>query len=334
DGVYMSADGGLHWQRRSAGLPTPSAIYALAFDDSGKKLFAAADTGLFFSTNAGQSWMIMSHLPNDGYSSIAFDLKAAQSIFVASRHHGLLYSSNGGLSWASISAGLPVSMTINSLTFDSNQHQLWVATDQGIYLSSNNGSSWLAANIGLPTGASINDVLPASVYGGNPDVIYAGTSQGFYLSQDQGAHWMPSQTALVRVNILAILIDVQSASTVYIATDKVGVLRSTDNGQNWSSVAPGLPTTKPVYAIVQGATNYSQLFAATNDVYLFSGTGSIFDPTRLLPLLLVVVFFLLLIRLSSRSRRGARNMLKPERIIESNGTPTDEAKPDNPPHKA
>ncbi len=327
----MSANGGLSWQSRSTGLPNPTAIYALAFDDSGKKLYAAASAGLFFSTDTGLSWTIASHLPDDAYTSIAFDLKASLTIFVASLHHGLFYSSNGGLSWSSISAGLPVGITVNNLTFDSNQRQLWAATGQGIYLSNNNGSSWQAANTGLPSSADINDVLPASVFGGNPDLIYAGTSQGFYLSQDQGAHWMASQTSLARVNILEILIDVQSVSTVYIATDKVGVLRSTDNGQNWTGVASGLPTNQPVYAIIQGATNYDQLFAATNNVYLFPGTSSIFDPTRLLSLLFVVVVFLFLIRFSSRSRRQSRNPLKPERIIETNGTPRDEAKANNTP---
>ena len=321
DGVYVSTDGGLHWQRRSAGLPSPSTVNALAFDDSGKKLYAATDTGLFVSANTAQSWTMVSTLPADGYSSIAFDLKATPTIFVTSQHHGLLYSSDRAKTWASINSGLPAHITINTLTFDSNQRQLWAATDQGIYLSGNNGASWQAVNNGLPTGTHINEALPASIYGGDANTVYAATSQGFYLSQNQGAHWMISQTPLARVDILAIIIDVQSVSTLYIATDKVGVLRSTDKGEDWSTLAPGLPGNQSIYAISEGAANYTQLFAAANNVYIFPGTSSVFDPTQLIPLLLVIIFFYLLYRLIARGRRRSRDMLKPERIIEQSEPP-------------
>jgi photosystem II stability/assembly factor-like uncharacterized protein len=312
DGVYYSADGGLHWQRRSAGLPTPTAVNALAFNDSGTTLYAATSHGLYASTNAGQSWTILSHLPADEYTAIAFDLKAPGTIFAASWHHGPFYSSNSGHSWTSINAGLPAHTVVNALTFDSNSHQLWAATDQGIYLSSDNGASWRWLNTGLPRGATINDILPASIAGGNPNLVFAGTNQGFFLSQDQGVHWTASQTSLVHVNISDIIIDTQTVSTVYIATDKVGVLRSTDSGENWGGTSPGLPKGQPVYSIIQGASNYSQLFAAANNVYLFPGTSSVFNPSQLIPLLLGILFFYLLYRISRSGRRKSLRLVEPE----------------------
>jgi ligand-binding sensor domain-containing protein len=311
DGVYYSADGGLHWQQRSAGLPTPLAVNALAFNDSGKTLYAATANGLYASTNAGQSWTILPHLPIDNYTAIAFNLKTPGAIFTASLHHGLLYSSNSGLSWTSINAGLPAQVTINALTFDSNSRDLWVATSQGVYFSDDNGASWRGLNTGLPRGAIINDVLPASVQGGNPDLVFAATNQGFFLSQDQGLRWAASQTPLEHVNILDILIDTQTVSTVYIATDKVGVLRSTDSGENWGGTSPGLPADQPVYNIIQGATNYSQLFAAANNVYLYPGTSGAFNPSQILPLLLGILFFYLLYRISRRGLRRSLNMPVP-----------------------
>lgn len=326
DGVYYSADGGLNWQQRSAGLPTPTAVNALDFNDSGKMLYAATTNGLYTSANSGQSWTIQSHLPVDEYTAIAFDLKTPGAIFAASQHHGLLYSSNSGLQWTSIDAGLPAHVAVNALTFDSNSHQLWAATDQGVYSSGGNGSSWRGLNTGLPGGAIINDVLPASVAGGNPDLVFAGTSQGFFLSQDQGLHWSASQTPLEHVNILDIVIDTQTISTIYIATDKVGVLRSTDSGENWGGTSPGLPAGQPVYYIIQGATNYSQLFAAANNVYLYPGTSSLVNPSQLLPLLLGIAFFYLLYRISRRSLRRSLDVPAPRQPERTGGAPVPEEK--------
>ena len=320
DGVYMSADGGLHWQHRSAGLPSTTAVNALAFDDPGKKLYAATTSGVYVSADAGQAWTIISNLPNATFTSVAFDLKSTQAIFVGTRHQGVLTSLNGGATWKTAGTLLPANTVINNLTFDSNAHQLWAATDRGVYLSSDDSPPWQAQDNGLPGGAKISDAFPTSVYSGSANQAYAGTSQGFYLSQDGGAHWSASQTPLARVSIFAIIIDIQSASTLYIATDKAGVLRSTDSGQNWSNVATGLPGGVPVYAVTQGATNYGQLFAATNDIFLFPGTGGAFDPSRIIFLLVAVIFFYLLFRMTTGRLRRTREMLKPERIIEPSDT--------------
>jgi len=314
--VYLSADGGMHWQHRSVGLASATAVNALTFDVSGKKLYAATASGVYVSADAGQTWTIISNLPNDTFTSVAFDLKSAQTIFVGTRHHGVLTSINGGATWKTAGSELPANTVINNLIFDSNAQQLWAATDRGVYLSSDGGAIWQVQNSGLPGGADIYDVLPSSVYSDSANQVYAGTSQGFYVSQDGGAHWGASQTPLARVSIFAVIIDIQSSSTLYIATDKAGVLRSTDSGQNWSSVATGLPGGKPVYAVAQGASNYGQLFAAANGIFLFPGTGAALDPTRIILLLVAVVFFYLLFRMTTGRLRRTHQMFNPERIIE------------------
>ena len=315
NGVFVSTDGGAHWSQRSAGLPA-AAIHALAFDDPGKKLYAATDAGVYVSADAAQHWSAVPGLPPDGYTAIAFDLKAAQTIYVGTMHHGVLTSTNGGASWSPAQAGLPANATINSLAFDSTTHQLWAATDMGVFRSPDSGKSWQVLNIGLPVAINVYAVLPASISGGDQGLVYIGTNQGFYRSQDSAAHWTRSQTPLTGVSIYALLIDYHTASTVYVATNTAGVLRSDDNGQNWGAVAQGFPTNQPVYALAQGASDYGQLFAAANDVYLFPGTSSAFDPSRLIPLLLVVIFFYFLIRVSMRGRNKLRTRLQPERIIE------------------
>ena len=309
--IFASADGGTSWKQQSS-LPPGATINALAFDDAGKKLYAASAAGLYLSADSAKSWTKVAGLPQDIYTSIAFDLNKTQSMYVGSEQHGIFASSDGGATWTAINNGLPATLTVHGLVFDSDAHQLWAATDMGIYRSSDGGTGWQALNSGLPAGVTVYAVLPASTGGGTPGLIYAGTNKGFYLSQDNAAHWQTSQAPLTRISIYGILVDYHTTTTVYIATGTVGILRSLDSGENWGGFASGLPTHQTVYAMAQGATNYDQLFVAINNVYLYPGTGSIFDPTRLLPFVLILAFFYLLIRFSMRSRRRSRPVQKPE----------------------
>lgn len=322
NGVFVSADGGTSWKQQQNGLPPGTPINALVFDDPGKKLYAASDAGVYVSANSAKSWTKVDSLPQDKYTSIAFDFKKLQSIYVGSEQHGVFTSSDSGATWSVANSGLPASLAIHGLAFDSDAHLLWAATSMGVYRSPDGGVSWQALNSGLPADVTVYTVLPASIEGGAPGLIYAGTNKGFYTSQDSAAHWQTSQAPLTSVSIYSVLIDIHTVTTVYIATNLVGILRSPDSGENWGRVASGLPTHQSVYALAQGAANYGQLFAASNNVYLYPGTTNIFDPTRLLPFLLVIVFFYLLIRMSSRRRHASRTMLKPERIIEPEDTPS------------
>jgi hypothetical protein len=156
------------------------------------------------------------------------------------------------------------------------------------------------------------------VSGGTEGLIFAGTNQGFFRSEDSGVHWSKSQQDLSRTNIRVVFVDFRKPTTVYVGTD-IGVLRSDDSGQHWGGIASGLPRNQPVYAITLGTTNYDQLIAATNDVYLFPGTSGGFSPTHFLPLLLIALLFYLLYRMVRRNQNSKRDMLKPERIIEQSG---------------
>ncbi len=318
--IFASTDGGVGWKQQSS-LSPGATINALAFDDTGKKLYAASTAGLYLSTDGAKNWTNVAGLPQDAYTSIAFDLKKTQSIYVGSEQHGIFTSTDGGTTWTAINNGLPTTLAIHGLTFDSDAHQLWAATDMGIYRSSDGGTSWQALNGGLPTGIIAYTVLPASTEGGTPGLIFAGTNKGFYLSQDNAAHWQTSQAPLTRISIYSILVDYHTTTTIYIATGTVGILRSLDSGENWGGFASGLPTHQTVYAMAQGATDYDQLFVAINNIYLFPGTSSIFDPTRLLPFILILAFFYFLFRFSMRSRRPSRPAQKPESSNEPVDTP-------------
>jgi ligand-binding sensor domain-containing protein len=316
-GVFVSTDSGQHWTQRSTGMPFPIAIHAFSFDSTGKKLYAATDKGIFVSADTAQHWQsIGSNLPADSYTALAFDANTPHTIYAGTDQHGVLISTDDGATWSTTARGLPSGDAINGLTFDSIQHQLWAATALGVFRSDDRGVTWRAFDNGLPANSFVNTVQVASLSGGAPGLVFAGTNHGIYHSPDSGSHWIGGDEALIGTSIHAILIDFRSATTIYIGTD-IGALRSDDNGQDWSGIGPDLPRGKPVYALTLGGSNYSQIYAAVDDVYLYPGSSGGISFTHLLPVLLVLAFFYLLYRIALRGGKRRREVLKPERIIET-----------------
>lgn len=304
--VFASIDGGQHWAEHSTGLPPTISINFLSFDATGKKLYAATDAGLFVSTGAALHWLPVGKVTadqSDNYTALAFDLKATQTIFAGTASHGVLVSLDGGNTWSSINKGLSPATTINALTFDVLSGQLWAATASGIYRSDNRGGTWQTFNTGLAPSAVVNSVQPdTNVIGGTKGLIFAGTNHGFYFSQDYGAHWKTSLEPLVGTSVHVVYVDFHKPTTVFVGTD-IGALRSDDSGQNWGGVGPGMPKDQPVFSLAWGASDYSQLFAAADDVYLFPGTSGGLSLSRLVELVIVALFFYLLYRLARRRRR-------------------------------
>lgn len=322
--VFVSTDGALHWTSYAIAAQagtTAMSMNKLAFDTSGKKLYAAISQGLFVSTDGAKQWTRVntaaSGLPQDGYTALAFDVNNANVLYTGTAQHGVFSSADNGVHWLAVSTGLPQGRAIESLAVDPDQHQLWAAVATGAYRSDDGGSSWRAFTTGFPVGVTINTVVPASVSGGTKGLIYAGTSKGFYLSKDSGAHWGTGTEALIGTSIRCILVDFRSSNptTVYVCTD-VGAFRSDDEGQNWRGIAAGLPRKVAVNAILLGAANYDQLYVGSDDVYVYPGTSGGLSPSRIPVLIGVLVFFFLLYIIARRGWREWRNLLKPTHIVE------------------
>ncbi|MDQ2886439.1 MAG: hypothetical protein M3Y39_10155 [Chloroflexota bacterium] len=329
--IFVSANAGQSWSERSVGLPLPDPISALSFDASNQKLYAATDKGLFTTTAGATRWSVLSApgLPTTSFTALAFDTGSV--IYAGTASQGIYRSDNNGSSWTAVGKGLPAGAAVNELSIDPVQHQLWAVTTMGAYRSDDRGASWQGFNQGLPAGLTINTLVAASTVGGTTGLLYMGTRHGLYFSQDSGAHWSAPQEALPGTSIHAILLDFRSTNpiAVDIATD-VGVFRSADNGQSWSSVASDLPKSAQIYALALGADNYAQLYAAGTGIYLFPGSSGGIAPTRILPLILVVAFFFLLYWLSQRGRSRKRATARLAQVQEDPVAKTDAPPTTNP----
>ncbi|GLV56198.1 hypothetical protein KDH_30410 [Dictyobacter sp. S3.2.2.5] len=328
--IFVTADSGEHWARTKADIPHLAAINALNFDKAGKQLYVASDSGLWSSANSGQTWNAVASqtLPaNKGYkyTALAFDLKAANHIYVGTAGHGIFMSSDGGNSWTSVAKTFPPETVVNGLTYDSDQHQLWAATSTGMYRTADQGANWTALNAGLPAHVAINAVVPATLTGGEQGLIYAGSEQGFFISSDNGAHWAHGKDSLSVVPVTSIVLDFRSgdARTIYIGTG-AGALQSDDQGQTWRAVAPGLPKITTVNALALGGDHYAQLLAAVNDIYLYPGNSG-GAGSNIFPIILFIGFFALLYYFAQGRRKRRMNALSTPTPKEGSTTSESEA---------
>lgn len=318
DGVFVSTDSGATWKNSSAGLPQPITVYALSYDSPGKKLYAATSAGLFVSLNAAQNWNAVAGLPSGACTALTFDGNTSQIIYVGTAYSGVWKSSDGGTSWTAINAGLPSNKQVTSILSDPNLRQLWVSFVNALYRSDDGGTNWRTLDTGLPANAGINVIASGNVTSGS--LLFVGTDHGLLLSTDDGQHWAQSQSSLSDLHVQDILADVTQDNVIYVSTD-IGVLRSQDNGQSWQQVATGLPANQPIDGLVEGGNDYGQLLVASGGVYIYPGNSSVFDPSRLIPLLIILLFFVFLYRFFLVGRR--RNRQRVEEASESANKDTD-----------
>lgn len=117
-------------------------------------------------------------------------------------------------------------------------------------------------------------------------LIYAGTDDGLLqVTEDGGTTWRRIELSDIRgVPATAFVNDIEAdlhdASTVYVALDnhKYGdfrpyLIKSTDRGRSWRSIADNLPNRHLVWRVVQDHVNPNLLFAATEFGIFFTVDG-------------------------------------------------------------
>ncbi len=189
---------------------------------------------------------------------------------------------------------------------------------QRVWRSDNRGDSWTAISadltrnqnrLALPIMGGVQswdnawDLMAMSTYNtitslaespGEEGLLYAGTDDGLiHVSEDGGENWrrievgsLPGVPATAFVN--DIRADLHDADTVYVALDnhKYGdyrpyLLKSTDRGRTWQSIAGNLPERLLVWRLVQDHVRGELLFAATEfGIYFSINGGQVWTPLK------------------------------------------------------
>jgi photosystem II stability/assembly factor-like uncharacterized protein len=206
-GVFSSIDGGLNWTLRAnedalLGRNLNSLVEAPSHSDL---LFAASEDGVIKSVDAGKTWTRLIAQPR------AFDPRRPG----AERTH------------------------INALrVIEDGKLVLFAGTDAGLFRSLNNGLAWQAVKFPGITGFPVMAIY-APARGSARLAVRTGS--GLFLSSDAGVTWHPAALPDDSYYLYDVALSSDQDTPILAATSR-GVLRSADDGQHWSLVTAGVPT--------------------------------------------------------------------------------------------
>lgn len=269
NGVITSTDGGANWNPTSTGLPAGTQVESVFYN--GNVLLAGTHSGVYKSTNGGASWAL-SNTGLPASSSNNFPKRFFRfgtttfAVFkgpVGSNTGGVWRSTDDGTNWFSGNGGLSSNMTIYQLA--NVNAKIWAATNAGLTSTNDLGLNWTT------DGSSLFACY--AVQGDATRMVIISTF-GYRYRTYSGGSWQAWQNATgAPANPTAgelILYDGKYwASTGASPSD---VLRSTNNGQSWSSYATNIDALDQItqYGFHAGGTT---LYLGTlTHLYGHSGT--------------------------------------------------------------
>jgi photosystem II stability/assembly factor-like uncharacterized protein len=230
--VLKSLDGGRTW-KKSKEMHGES-VRALAMSASNPDVLVAGTlTGVYRTTDGGEHWSLISppnHADIRNVESIAIDPKNPDVIY-AGTWHLPWKTTDGGLTWKNIKNGVIDDSDVFSIIIDPmTPTTVYISACSGIYKSENGGDLFKKVQ-GIPYSSRRTRVLMQDPT--RSEVVYAGTTEGLFRTVDAGHSWIRITGSNIIVN--DILIDAADPKKIMLATDRSGVLATTDWGSNFSA---------------------------------------------------------------------------------------------------
>jgi photosystem II stability/assembly factor-like uncharacterized protein len=259
--IFRTRDGGATWTT----LPAlhGKSIRALAmYKGNSNVLVAGALDGVFRTNDGGDTWERLSPANSaeiKNIESIAVDPKDPNTVY-AGTWHLAWKTSDGGVNWQHINKGMIDDSDVFSVIVDhDNPAVVFASACSGIYKSETAGNLFDKIK-GIPFSARRTRVLKQDPT--NENIVYAGTTEGLWKTVDLGKVWKRVSDPEVVVN--DVLVDPRDSNRVLLATDRGGVMVSTDGTAKWSPSNKGyahryvssiLADDKDVSALYVGVVN-------------------------------------------------------------------------------
>lgn len=235
NGIFRSTDDGANWVAINTGITTTQ-MNSVGLSPSGD-LYASGDTKIFRSTDNGANWTDLV-APSAAYWDFAF---AGSSVFVSYAGStaiggGVSVSTNNGSTWTS-EPGLP-NIPFNRIIASGNT-VIAGCLGRGTFRSTATQAlwgPWTQANEGM-FAVRVQELLKESF------LRYNGISRDgdVFSSSDQGATWISISSNLPYGLLQSITTN--PSGHVFLGHQN-GIFRSTNLGESWTNVNPGvsLPT--------------------------------------------------------------------------------------------
>jgi len=230
--LFFSADAGVSWQPRDAGLPAD--VVGLALDPTNSTLYAASGAGIHRSTDNGLNWTSMG-APAGAYSDVAVRGGRVYGAHFANVISGgrVYYSDDQGASWTQ-DAGLPGQSVMRFLN---TPEWLYLGvTGPGPYRRGDTGSSWERKAEGM-TNVFVTDIEPDEANG----QVHVVAEQMGILSSSDGVSWNPTGPGIPPYEFIYDL-ETSPSGHLYASGAYNGIYRSSNGGGSWSIVSPAPAT--------------------------------------------------------------------------------------------
>jgi photosystem II stability/assembly factor-like uncharacterized protein len=289
-GVFVSRDGGAHWQQRSTGLGTRD-VFTLKQATNGT-LIAGTNRGMFLLEKNGTAWRpsntivtetsatkvikikgkskkVASHSTTRSVLDARVnDVEVAANRWLAATTAGLYTSSDQGKIWT----GGPVLGKQDFVAVRAEHEMIVAATRSGVLVSTDGGTEWKQA----PLTSFVSSVYGLAI---TPDAnVFVASREGIFHSADAGKTWEHVVNGVPAKEIGSITYDRERKRLFATSSVSSVVFQSDDNGRSWqrhSDAGYTLRSVSPVKGRLLAATPFDGVVAQPeNDSRSASAEGS------------------------------------------------------------
>jgi uncharacterized repeat protein (TIGR01451 family) len=244
DGIWVSADRGVHWSNVFS-----TTMSAIAIDPTNPAiLYAGTPYGkVYRSVNAGVSWVDVSGNISAGENLHLSVNPSAPTQLLAGGISGVSGSSTSGTTWAAQQTGFN-GTRISSFSADPTADRIYVhLRSNGVFFTAAGTTTILPVNNDALLHLSTLPAIDVTGILAQPGRLFASLNNGLTFSADGGTTWSPEVEVLPPTGSEQIfhMTSTPAAPQSILASSTGPIAKSSDGGATWQVVA-GLPANSSV----------------------------------------------------------------------------------------
>ncbi|MFW5701763.1 MAG: YCF48-related protein [Bacteroidota bacterium] len=246
------------WQE--AGTFSGGMINDAAVAQNGDIWIAGNGSGVFRSTDGGQSWQRMNNGLLD-WNVSAIYISQSGKMFAGTFDNGVFVSTDAGQSWTYPSFNFDDIEIYFAITdFNEIGGRLYLTTEGAVYASEDDGENW------TDLGESLPSYFPHcnTIEGDDEGNLYLATEGALYKSNDLGVNWKEIGKAIIGRRVRDLL---WRDGRLYIAAPEGGLIYTDDAGASFVTYNPDIVQ---FYPFSLGADTEGNIYMAGNPGIFYS----------------------------------------------------------------